>query len=810
MKRSIPSVFLLIAVLVLADLIFSLQEVERKYLQVVNIEMLVRVMKDGKPLSGLKKGDFSLLENGRNQEINGFLEVHRRMTPGETAPTAEAGKNERPGRLFLLFFWINEPAVKVDEVLDYFFKSIYREGDRVILADQRHSLEVNNSSEIAAKAEEFKTGLVVLCDEMRSAREKFKLGVEFCLQVYIDCLESQFKILHPTRCDPENLAVQYRGLLKEYRLQSQTPNADRLEALSRSLEAVDADKWALVFFQHDFLPLFDVEKLKLENYHLRLGTTINSIEKANHEILFPEGAFRMVDSLRTRFIQANAQFHLLLLGSQQAPTELYSKSRYGVVNPFPVFSKWEETFRQISEATGGKIMDGTRMKEALAEVANREDVYYVLTYAPDEGKRRERRIDINVDRDGVKVIHGRRVEMESLPQIKLAAIEPVPGMVRLELENFYMIGQGEQRSGLVRVSLSAARENEKPQVLANDMEIATAGSVEIPITKLPQGRYRLEVQVVDRLTGRHAQGESMLDVLGEAMDSETVALLRLAADYSARLRQAAFRFICRETVNEDVLVRDTIDRSSHKRVRMSWLYEYQVLVREEKVIEDRVLLRKNKTKKRVENAVLETRFRSLYSAFLPATLFAADKQSAFFYRLEKHEKMYGRPVARLAVAPRPGFEALGAGTAWVDEATGAVLKIELSQRAIKGIETAEKRAQRSGARLLVSDVHVYGVEHDGIWLPSSTTISEYYVINVIAVSAKKEAATVSQSDRAVGSGSAFDTPPVKNEIESPETPSPGKYVSGSGGNRQFELSRTWVEYSDFKFFVVDVQTKEQL
>ena len=51
------------------------------------------------------------------------------------------------------------------------------------------------------------------------------------------------------------------------------------------------------------------------------------------------------------------------------------------------------------------------------------------------------------------------------------------------------------------------------------------------------------------------------------MPAETVALLQLAADYSERLRHAAFRFICRETVNEDVLVRDTIDRSSYKRAQ---------------------------------------------------------------------------------------------------------------------------------------------------------------------------------------------------------------------------------------------------
>ena len=789
MKRSIRGISLWGAFLSLTVFLFSQQEVEREYVQVLNIEMLVRVMKDGQPLAGLKKGDFTLLENGRKQEINGFLEVHRRITPPAAEEELKDEKKERPGRLFLLFFWVNESAVKIDDVLDYFFKSIYREGDRVILADQRHSLEINNAEERTAKVEEFKTGLSALCGELRIARERLKSGIDACMKTWIDCLDAQNRTKYPPRCDPENLVFQYTQLLKEYRLKNLMPNTDRLEAMSRSLETIDADKWALVFFQHESLPLFDIEKLRSENYHLRLGPAIASLEKANRELLYPVEALRIADSLRTRFIQANTQFHLLLLNSRQSSTAGDAASRFAVINPFPVFSNWEETFRQISEATGGEIMDGNRMKEALAEVANREDVYYVLTYAPTEGKSRERRVDITVQRDGVKVIHGRRVEMEKLPGIKLAAIVPLPGMVRLDLENFYMIGQGEQRSGLVRVSLSAAKENEKPQVLAKDVETTTTGSVEIPVGKLPAGRYRLAAQVVDGLTGLQAQGESTLDVMGGEMPAETVALLRLAADYSARLRRAAFRFICQETVSEDVLVRDTIDRSAYKRNRTSWLYEYQVVVREGKVSENRVLLRKNKTKNRVENAALETRFRSLYSAFLPATLFAADKQPAYFYRLEKHDKMFGRPVARFAIAPRPGFEALAAGTAWLDEATGAVLKIELSQRAIKGIEAAEKKAQQSGARLLVSDVHEYEVEHDGIWLPSATTISEYYVIGVSAV---KEGGGTSLK--------GFD-------YNSPEAPAAARFVSSSN-KRQLELSRTWVEYSDFKFFVVDVQAKE--
>ena len=788
MKKTIfGAVFFAIFVLFSA-LFFAQQEIEREYVQVLNIEMLVRVMKDGRPLAGLQKEEFSLFENGRKQEINGFLEVHRRITPATATDELKAEEKERPGRLFLLFFWINEPTVKVDEVLDYFFKSIYREGDRVILADQRHSLEINNAAEKEAKVAEFKTGLLVFGRELRIIRERFKLDIESYLQEYVSSIVKEKPSKDPSKQlelsrAAKVLMPQYTQLLKEYRLQNQTPNAERLEALTRSLEAIDADKWALVFFQHDSLPLLDIEKLKLEDYQLQLGPAINEIEKVNRGLLFPVEAFSLADSLRTRFIQANTQFHLLLLDSRQAPAAADANSGFALVNPFPVFSNWEETFRQMATATGGEIMDGNRMKEALAEVANREDVYYVLTYAPDAGKSREWRIDIKVGREGTRIIYGRRVEMENLPAIKLAAIEPLPGKVRLDLENVYMVGRGGLRSGLVKVSLFAAREGEKEQALVRDLEIETEGSVEIPIGKIPPGRYGLAVQVVDCLTGVQAQGQSTFDVLGGEVPAETSELLRLAAAYSERLRQVAFRFMCQETVSEDVLVRDTIDRSSFKRLRNSWLYEYQVVVREGQVSESRVLLRKNKTKKRVENAVLETRFRSLYSVFLPATLFAAEKQPAFFYRLEKHEKMNGRQAARLAIAPWPEFEELGAGTAWVDEETGAVLKIELSQRAIKGIASAEKRAQRFGARLLVSDVHYYEVERDGIWLPSRTSISEHYVLNVVPVK---------EMDRGTWE----------------KTSSRNKFVSNSGGNRQLELSRTWVEYSDFRFFVVDVQVKE--
>ena len=401
-----------------------------------------------------------------------------------------------------------------------------------------------------------------------------------------------------------------------------------------------------------------------------------------------------------------------------------------------------------------------------------------------EGKRRERKVDIRVKRDGVKVIHGRRVEMENLPQIKLAAIEPGPGRVRVELENIYMIGQGERRSGLVKVSLSAAREDEKPQILVQDMEVATTGSVEIPIKDLEPGRYQLVVQVVDCLTGLEARDESVLDILGKEMPAETMALLKLAAEYSERLRHAAFRFICSETVSEDVLggTRWPPDPTGGCALPGSMNTRSWCATERSPRTGCCCARTKRKSAWRTRNwrrASARCTRRSCRRRCSPPT-----SSPPFFTGWKSTRRCTGGRWRAWPCAPRPGFEDRGAGTAWVDEESGAVLKIELAQRAIQGIEAAEKRAQRSGARLLVSDVHDYEVERDGIRLPSQTSIAEHYVLNVVPVQG------------------------IREKAES-LLPSRAKFISSSGGNHQIELSRTWVEYTDFKFFVVDVQSREE-
>ena len=155
-------------------------------------------------------------------------------------------------------------------MLDYFFKDIYREGDRVILADQRRSLEINNAVGKENTVDEFKSGMADA--EPRpcaGTRKDSRCRSNLTCRIISTARKCNARQGPPPGATRIQWSSRYEQLLREYRLQNQKPNVDRLEAMSRALEAVDADKWALVFFQHDSLPLFDVEKMKL-------ATTISS------------------------------------------------------------------------------------------------------------------------------------------------------------------------------------------------------------------------------------------------------------------------------------------------------------------------------------------------------------------------------------------------------------------------------------------------------------------------------------------------------------------------------------------------------
>ncbi len=62
---------------------FTQEKDMREDIVVLNVEVPVRVMYKGKLVDNLKKSDFRLFENGKEQEINGFYLVRKKNEKSE-------------------------------------------------------------------------------------------------------------------------------------------------------------------------------------------------------------------------------------------------------------------------------------------------------------------------------------------------------------------------------------------------------------------------------------------------------------------------------------------------------------------------------------------------------------------------------------------------------------------------------------------------------------------------------------------------------------------------------------------------------
>ena len=72
------------------------EEKQKEYVQVVNVEMILRVLKDGAPVAGSEEKRFLAFEDGVQCEINGFFENHRRIARRRIARQTAAATQAVP------------------------------------------------------------------------------------------------------------------------------------------------------------------------------------------------------------------------------------------------------------------------------------------------------------------------------------------------------------------------------------------------------------------------------------------------------------------------------------------------------------------------------------------------------------------------------------------------------------------------------------------------------------------------------------------------------------------------------------------
>ena len=510
--RLLRNLFYLLFTVSLAGLLPG-QEKIYEHVEVVNQEILVRVFSGGTPVSGLKLEDFELYENGKKLDINYCRELKRSMAGAEVPATAGPAVSGRQ-RLFLFMLWFNEESRDWPKAWDYFLNRIYRPGDRVVLSDGERALEFASPEREREKWTAFFKEMNEGCKQKKTRKDQLVNELERSA----DNLRNDLLMSSQTRKDIQaesefldEFKRTYKGALDEYLLPLRRNYAGWLRGLADSLKAVDAEKWVLIFLQNERLPLVSREG-RLFRETPMLGETFNKLKQfmadAERQIMLGTDLVTYLNDLKPLFSGANATYHLFL---GDAAHESLSTSES--MEWRPVYSSWEECFRLISSDTGGRVNDTTRLAEALGTVAALEDVYYVLTYQPEEGIGAKRKMKIAVNRPGVKVAYSRKLTLGELFPMRIRALEWRDGKLKISLADFQRQYGESGLSGRLRVGVRGQGKGKRNQ--AGEIEITpseAAVTVEFALHFSAPGRWKLAVEVKDMLSGNRTSAEKVVEI----------------------------------------------------------------------------------------------------------------------------------------------------------------------------------------------------------------------------------------------------------------------------------------------------------
>ena len=219
--------------------------------------------------------------------------------------------------------------------------------------------------------------------------------------------------------------------------------------------------------------------------------------------------------------------------------------------------------------------------------------------------------------------------------------------------------------------------------------------------------------------------------------SSLTLILSKAEKYCRRLGNAALDYVCLEEIEEKSL--DTIQDSTGSRfnriverqvwVKHSYIYDYQFIRKDGRLVEKRVLLEEDGRKPGEEETRLKTRTFAFQNVmFGPINFLDEDRQFLFDYGLEGSEMVNGESAVILKAVPKPDVDTkLPWGRVWISKKYYTILKIEWSQDAMSRAEIIKKRAKRMKSRPQISQITEFAFEKNGLRFPSRYFIEEAYI-----------------------------------------------------------------------------------
>ena len=238
------------------------------------------------------------------------------------------------------------------------------------------------------------------------------------------------------------------------------------------------------------------------------------------------------------------------------------------------------------------------------------------------------------------------------------------------------------------------------------------------------------------------------------------SILDNTAAYCERLKTAAFHYSCTEKIVEIIekyikgkdikpdLIRfltryketpshGKFDNFNTRSERNEFISQYQAIQKDNKIQEQRYLLKHNGKNVLKENAILNTLLYTQNAFLAPLFLFEKKKQDQFDFKILKKEKTIHRDayVIELRLKSREGENAIFA-QAWIDAEDFSVLKFQALPDSFQGYDALLKATNQNFQNVKITDIHYFEYIKDGLRFPSKTEIMVTYVEDKLMAAGK--------------------------------------------------------------------------
>ena len=506
------------------------QEDIRESVKVVNVEVPVRVYENGKPVTNLTKADFKLYENKKRQDITGFSLKRKKINVQEVGLTANQEKSWK-SRYFVLVFRVTHYNEYIKKGLDHVFDNILKESDQLLVFVNDRTAAFQNLKDKDAVKSKLDNLLREVSLEVRHRLMNYLKKIETVLDKH------KFEMsLIGTTGPSTNIHLLINGYLnkfldiwKEYKQRYLVPDIDTYYNFSRFLKNIRKEKWVLNFYQFELFPDILLSSRSMRQIRTYIGewqAKSNWAELVNFARIVTRQLTQIqmemnvgkdfpAEEVAKIFHNVDATFHTIFM--RTTISTLKEDIEYRQIS-----TDLENSLREITKRTGGELILSNKLDIALDTISEKEDIYYILTYAPDNPDK-VGKIKVKTKNKKHKLVYSPNLRFGYLghyladketkanpPKINTFTFNK--GKLALSVSNFYW-DQKKKGSLSIRIRIKNADGemifNQKKNVTPINDKI----KINLDFSNMNKGKYDFVVDVQDLYTKQTATEFCKADII---------------------------------------------------------------------------------------------------------------------------------------------------------------------------------------------------------------------------------------------------------------------------------------------------------